>query len=84
MTLGAAGYGVVFADATGGFLPPVVHAIAGGAHAVSAADLNGDGHLDLFIIAGGLNDPTEQTSVVLGDGAGGFGPAADVASGSFI
>ena len=32
LPLGAAGYAVVLADASGGFLPPVVHAVAGGAH----------------------------------------------------
>ena len=43
LPLGTPGYAVVLADTSGGFLPPVVHAVAGGANGVTSADLNGDG-----------------------------------------
>ena len=72
----------MLADATGGFLPPVVHAVAGGAHGVASADLNEDGHLDLVIVEGDDDEPALQTSVALGDGAGGFGAAVEVVSGA--
>ena len=54
VAIGAPGYVVLLADASGGFLPPVDYAVAGGAHALGGpADLNGDGDLDLLIIARG-------------------------------
>ena len=82
VTLGAAGYGVVLADATGGFLAPVVHAVPGGVNFGSAADLNGDGHLNLLLGAGDDQEPSGQASVVLGDGAGGFGAPIEISAGS--
>ena len=82
--LGAPGYAVVLADATGGFLPPVVHPVAGGAHGVASADLNEDDQLDLLIVEGDEDEPAPQTSIALGDGAGGFGAAVEVVSGAFV
>ena len=73
----------MLADATGGFLPPVAHAVAGGAHGVASADLNEDGDLDLVIVEGD-DEPALQTSIALGDGAGGFGAAVEVVSGAFV
>jgi uncharacterized repeat protein (TIGR01451 family) len=84
IALGTSGYAVVLADATGGFLPPVVHAVPGGAHGVTSADLNEDGQLDLVIVEGDADEPAPQTSVALGDGAGGFGAAVEVVSGAFV
>jgi hypothetical protein len=45
---------------------------------VRAADLNGDGHLDLAMV-GGIG-----VSVLLGDGTGGFGPHAEFSAGSGV
>ena len=54
--IGTPGVAVALANASGGFLAPVVHAVAGGAHGLAdPADLNGDGRLDLFTIAGDEN-----------------------------
>ena len=78
--LGTPGYAVLLADATGGFLPPVVHSVDGGAHLVGPADLNGDSHLDLLIISEATNRREPAASVAFGDGAGGFGAAVEVVS----
>ena len=59
VALGTPGVAVALANASGGFLAPVVYAVAGGAHGLAdPADLNGDGRLDLFIIAGDDNGPS--------------------------
>jgi uncharacterized repeat protein (TIGR01451 family) len=84
VALGTPGYAVVLADAAGGFLPPVVHAVEGGAHGVASVDLNEDGDLDLLIVEGDDDEPALQTSIALGDGAGGFGAAVEVVSGAFV
>ena len=79
--LGTPGVAVALANASGGFLAPVVHAVPGGAHGLAdPADLNGDGRLDLFSIAGDENGPAPGASVLLGDGAGGFGGALQATS----
>ena len=81
VAIGTPGVAVVLANASGGFLAPVVHAVAGGAHGLAdPADLNGDGRLDLFTIAGDENEPAPGASVLFGDGAGGFGGAVEVTS----
>ena len=46
--------------------------------AVAVADFNGDGRLDLVA----ANQTPSTASVLLGDGAGGFGPAAEFPVGS--
>ena len=79
--IGTPGVAVALANASGGFLAPVVHAVAGGAHGLAdPADLNGDGRLDLFTIAGDENGPAPGASVLFGDGAGGFGGAVQATS----
>ena len=79
--LGTPGVAVALANASGGFVAPVVHAVPGGAHGLAdPADLNGDGRLDLFSIAGDENGPAPGGSVLLGDGAGGFGGALQATS----
>jgi uncharacterized repeat protein (TIGR01451 family) len=81
VAIGTSGIAVALANASGGFLAPVVHAVPGGAHGVAdPADLNGDGRLDLFTIAGDENAPAPGASVLLGDGAGGFGGAVQATS----
>ena len=76
VALGTPGFAVLLANASGGFLPPVVHPVAGGAHAIAdPADLNGDGRLDLLIIRETTRIRAPGASVLFGDGAGGFGGA---------
>jgi hypothetical protein len=64
---------VLLGDGTGGFSTgsgsPA--AVGDGPAAVATADLNGDDRADLVVANGGSDDAT----VLLGDGAGGFAPA---------
>jgi uncharacterized repeat protein (TIGR01451 family) len=76
MGIGTPGVAVALANASGGFLAPVVYPVAGGAHGLAdPVDLNGDGRLDLFAIAGDDDEPAPGATVLFGDGAGGFGGA---------
>jgi uncharacterized repeat protein (TIGR01451 family) len=82
--LGTSGFAVILANASGGFLPPVIHAVAGGVYLMAdPADLNADGRLDLVIEPGDDEEPSAGGSVVFGDGAGGFGAAVSFTD-SFI
>lgn len=73
--------GLFFGDGQGAFSPAPVGTLSVGAapRAVQAADLNGSGHLDLAVANYGSND----ISVLLGDGSGGFtnAPGAPFAAG---
>ena len=52
-----------------GFAPPVLHSVGPTPRGVTAFDVEGDGDLDLAIVTGG-----GTVAVLLGDGAGSFGP----------
>jgi len=67
---------VLFNNGDATFRPPQIHLAGTGAQAADAADMNGDGIMDLVVVAGsGFNfnlDP--GVSVLLGDGDGRFDP----------
>jgi hypothetical protein len=55
------------------FLPPVAYGSGGSApNSITAADVNGDGKMDLIV----ANEISGNTGVLLGNGDGTFGPAA--------
>ena len=67
-----------------GFEAPLTFALPSAPVDVIAADLNGDGHVDLAATTSG-QDPTLQSGalhLLLGDGAGGFSPTPSFPSGS--
>ncbi|MEU9701604.1 FG-GAP-like repeat-containing protein [Streptomyces sp. NPDC047981] len=70
---------VVLGDGDGTFGTATQFGLSGGAgpQGISAADLDGDGHLDLVT----SNSSTGTLSVLLGDGTGGFGTASSVSAG---
>jgi len=58
----------------GTFQPPKQLPVSSlGPAAIVAADLNGDGDLDLAVVSAYLHNHTGRVSVLLGDGKGGFG-----------
>ena len=57
------------------FLPATSYPAGANPQAIVAADFNGDGHLDLVT----ANPGSHSVSVLLGDGAGGFGVAINSA-----
>lgn len=76
--LAAGGFAHVFlGDGAGGFGPMTDFAAGGGPDYVVAANLNGDGNLDLVV----ANGSSANVSVLLGNGAGGFGAKTDFDSG---
>ncbi|WP_158781106.1 FG-GAP-like repeat-containing protein [Streptomyces sp. NRRL S-237] len=70
---------VVPGNGDGTFGAATQFALSGGAgpKGIAAADLSGDGHLDLMT----SNSTTGTLSVLLGDGNGGFGTASSVSTG---
>ena len=60
---------------TPSFSPAASLPVGGSPQAVVTGDFNGDGHLDLAT----ANPDADTVSVLLGDGAGGFGDAIDTA-----
>lgn len=66
---GAGGFAAAKLFASGGQFP----------NSVAAADVNADGKLDLVV--GHAHASSQELGVLLGDGAGGFGPATTVLSG---
>jgi uncharacterized repeat protein (TIGR01451 family) len=75
---------VLLSDGQGGFSNPVTQPVAGHARGVATADFNTDGRLDLAIAAYG-NFGASAVAILLGDGAGAFGPPSfsPVTTGTF-
>ena len=70
---------ILMNDGTGKFLAPVNYALSVLATEITAADLNGDGKLDLVVpLYGTSTTPGTQVAVLLGNGDGTFKPEADV------
>jgi len=67
-------------DGHGGFASPTIIDIGTGVlpRAIALADVNADGHLDIVT----ANNESDNVSVLLGDGAGGFAPAQPFAAGT--
>jgi len=77
----ATGYGtvlVLLSNADGTFQPPVSYAVGAGPYAIVAADLNGDGRIDLAV----TDVNTDDVSILLGNGDGTFQPAQRYTVGS--
>jgi hypothetical protein len=66
-----------FDDGGGAFGPAQLLPVASGPYAPVAADLNGDGRLDLVV----GNTDSDSVQILLGDGAGGFGSPSTLAAG---
>ncbi len=58
-------------DGTGALSAPVGHTVGTGPQQLALGDLDGDGDPDALV----TNFDSDDVSVLLGDGAGGFGPA---------
>ena len=70
---------VLFGQGDGTFQPPFSFATGTGTDSVVTADFNGDGKLDLAVLlltGGGSEGTDRRIAVLLGDGSGGFTPAA--------
>ncbi len=61
------------------FAPAVNYGVGVGARSVAVGDFNGDGNQDIA----SANDNANNVSVLLGNGAGGFGAATNIAVGFF-
>jgi FG-GAP-like repeat len=74
------GIEILLDDGSGGFVQAPgspVPILAGNTISVAVANLDGDGHVDLAV----ANTERNEISIMRGDGAGGFAPAATVGSG---
>lgn len=69
---------VLFGNGSGGFANPVAYAAGQAPASITMADLNGDGRPDLIVGSGAFQGPfgPNDASVLLNDGAGGFGAPA--------
>jgi FG-GAP-like repeat/Abnormal spindle-like microcephaly-assoc'd, ASPM-SPD-2-Hydin len=70
-------FSVLLGNGSGGFNPPIVSTSTNALGEMWAADVNGDGKLDL--IAVGLNNGSSNVAVFLGNGNGTFQPEVDYA-----
>ncbi len=70
---------VLLGDGSGGFAPASgsPFPVSGDPVAVTAADFNADGHLDLAVALALSSTSSGGVSVLLGDGSGGFSAASD-------
>ena len=76
---GGGSFSILLGNGTGGFAPPTQF-VSAHASSIRAADLNGDGNVDLAMVSEELNG---KTSVVLGDGTGGFATPVQFSVGTF-
>jgi hypothetical protein len=88
---GAGSVGVLLGNGDGSFQPVINYGSGGyGTSSVAAADVNGDGKLDLLVTSecadvncGGFQGDSGTVGVLLGNGDGTFQPAVTYAAGSF-
>jgi hypothetical protein len=71
----------VFLNAGGGTLGPGTFLAAPGPQTLSLADINGDGHLDIVLVATDANS-NPHLQVMLGDGNGNFATPAEIPTGA--
>lgn len=76
---GGFGFSILLGNGAGGFAPRT-HFTTANSNSIRAADLNGDGNVDLVMVSEEFNG---KTSVVLGDGLGGFGAPLQFNIGAF-
>jgi len=74
------GFSILLGNGTGGFAPGT-HITTANSSSIRAADLDGDGNVDLAMVDEGVNG---KTSVVRGDGAGGFTAPLQFSLGAFL
>ena len=72
---------VLIGNGNGGFAPAKMLAGGGGDFSVAVGDLNRDGKPDLAVA--NISSIANTVSVFLGDGSGGFGPAANYLTGGY-
>jgi len=73
------GFSILLGNGAGGFAPRT-HFTTANSSSLRAADFNGDGNIDLAMVS---EEPNGKTSVVLGDGTGGFGAPLQFNLGNF-
>lgn len=73
------GFSILLGNGAGGFAPRT-HITTANSSSIRAADLNGDSKADLVMVSEEING---KTSVVLGDGTGGFGAPVQFNLGNF-
>jgi len=76
---GAGTVSVFLGNGDGTFKPKVDYAVGNGPDGIAAADVNGDGNLDLVVV----NDTGNSVSVLLGNGDGTFQAPKDYPTGSY-
>ncbi len=70
----------IFLNTGGGTLGPGAFlAVSGTLNSIFLADINGDGHLDIVLVANSSN--VEHLQVMVGDGKGGFSAPSEIATG---
>src|SRR6185369_11815784 len=73
------GFSILLGNGAGGFAPRI-HTTTANSNSLRSADFNGDGNVDLAMVSEEING---KTSVVLGDGTGGFGAPVQFSLGNF-
>ena len=73
------GFSILVGNGTGGFAPRT-HITTANSSSIRTADLNADGNADLVMVS---EEPNGKTSVVLGDGLGGFSAPLQFTLGNF-
>ena len=81
LAVGGIGVSVLLGNGKGDFGKPQLFAAGTPARGIAIGDLNGDGKLDLVFTRGSAFGKPEAVSVLLGNGDGTFGPAAEYRAG---